>query len=621
MGWSRSQSNRARNRRLYRVIEEIAAAFEQAGIALMGLKDIQLAREVYPDMGLRPMGDLDLLIHRRDYDRAAACLAALGFVPLPSSDIPFTRKYAWAHNFQRPADDVWVDLQWNVLQIEWDAYGEGNFDFEIERMWRGARQMSIGDAEILVPGLEDMLFHLCLHLEGHRYAELILFCDIVEFVEQYEAGLDWSYLVGICKKYGVESSLYYVLFLANRLFKIDLPLVLLQELEPAYHKASIFEALFGNLTSLHVSLDETRQAAFPPEEVMAGFEATVRLQAAAAMQLYAEIDQIASGFIGRGGRFLGLDGTASERIFADPLLKPFEEIRLLVLSQDLPGLRQILAEQGFVGRNDAVSETYRKSLPIISRDPALAGRPAELGLQATVATALDDLIEAGNAGGRTKKEIALRLLRARVAGRRGDDGEIPARLSIVALSPEDLLVYLAARLGSQEQDRLFGLSRVLEFLRLYDGPIDWPQVKRISRQHGLSGAVDDALSIAGGVLDDGRVPAPTPGLAGSNAEPRILKLARYGPDALGLHTDLKAAFFYSLSLLAIEGTRAKAGYLLQSVAGQRGRRLLLPRLLLKTAAGLASHLGPGQRQTITGMAYWIEAGPQARNGPEDGGGS
>ena len=115
-----SRGSRSRNRRLYRVLGDIAKAFQRAKIPVLGLKDIQLAREVYPDMALRPMGDVDILIHFSDYDKAAKCLAELGFVSLPSSDIPYTLKYAWGQHFCRPADGVWVDLQWNVLQMEWD---------------------------------------------------------------------------------------------------------------------------------------------------------------------------------------------------------------------------------------------------------------------------------------------------------------------------------------------------------------------------------------------------------------------------------------------------------------------------------------------------------------------
>src|SRR3954454_2443030 len=76
-----------RNQRLYGVIGELCKAFERAGVQAMGLKDVLLAIEVYPDMGLRPMGDIDILIHREDYSKVAACMAALGFTPLPGPDI------------------------------------------------------------------------------------------------------------------------------------------------------------------------------------------------------------------------------------------------------------------------------------------------------------------------------------------------------------------------------------------------------------------------------------------------------------------------------------------------------------------------------------------------------
>jgi len=39
------------------------------------------------------------LIQLEDYSKAAKCMQELGFNPLPSANIPFTLKYAWAHAF------------------------------------------------------------------------------------------------------------------------------------------------------------------------------------------------------------------------------------------------------------------------------------------------------------------------------------------------------------------------------------------------------------------------------------------------------------------------------------------------------------------------------------------
>jgi hypothetical protein len=601
------QGNRSRNQRLYHVLQEIVEAYERAGIQVMGLKDIQLAREVYPDIGLRPMGDLDLLIHQQDYDRAAICMSALGFVPLPSPDIPYTLKYAWAHHWRRPTDNVWVDLQWNVLQLEWDVYGEGSLNFEIDRMWRGAVQMSIEESKLWVPSLEDMFFHLCLHLEGHYYSELILFCDIAEFLQHYEGQLDWDYLAHLAHRYHIESSIYYVLFLVNRMFAVDVPSFLWQELEPTYLKASLFRPLFGNLTHLHVSLDEISQAVRPPADVMAGFETAVRQQAIAAMQIYCKIDHIVSTFTNQAGRPAILDGMTSRKTIPDPLLEPFQDIHLFILSRDLPPLRQVLLRYGFQVDHKHTPETYNKTWAVVSRDPVLAAQPVRLILDASVITVLADLIPPNKSGSESKKDVALSLLKDKLVDRQTVPGGIPVQLKIVALSPEDLLIYLAARLGNQKQDRLFGLISLLEFFRCYKGSIDWHQVAHQAQSLKVAAAVGEGLSMADEILDKHQMPPLALSLfADAAPQPRVLELARYGPDSLGLYAGFKAPFFFLLSFLSIHGLRGRCRYLLRCLIGDQDQKPILPRLALTAGANLISRIRRRQKRTISSMAFWVE---------------
>ena len=58
------------------------------------------------------------------------------------------------------------------------------------------------------PRARGATFHLCLHLEGHIYSELVLFCDIAELVRRYREDLDWSALVDVTRRYRAESSVY-----------------------------------------------------------------------------------------------------------------------------------------------------------------------------------------------------------------------------------------------------------------------------------------------------------------------------------------------------------------------------------------------------------------------------
>jgi len=611
------QGNQGRNRRLYKVIGDIFKAFHRANIQAMGLKDVQLAREVYPDIGLRPMGDIDILIRPEDYRKAATCLADLGFVPLPNSSIPYTMKYAWAHHFQRPTDNVWIDLQWNVIQREWDIYEEGNFDFEIERMWRGAYFLEIEDYEILVPKPEDMLFHLCLHAEGHTYAELILFCDIAELLKHYNGRLDWKYLVGITKKYKAESSVYYVLLLVGHLFDLCLPPFVLEEITPTYFKANVFDPLFGNLTALHLSLDEITTAASPPDGLMREFEAAVRQQTVGAMQTYKEIDGFAARFINSGGAVIIPRGSFSEKVFPDRCLEPFKEIQLLVLNHDLACVREALTGGGFYLRAEEDHQTYTKSLEFASKDPALGGQETTITMQVVIEETLDGLLKNEESRDTSKKDIALKLLKTKLRNCESDKVNIPVRIRVNALSPDSMLVYLSFLLGKEKQYRLFGMCSLIEFFRCYADQLNWQQITTTAVRYSVAESVCEGLLVARELVGETTVPPLALHLLGCKSSlPRVLEWARYGPDSLLRYTGFKGIFFYVLSLLSVNGIKEKCGYLLTSFFGARGKKPVLPGLILELTASTISLLR-NRSLSPRDFAYWLEPDSALKKGPVD----
>jgi len=114
------QVSQARSRRVFRVVGEMFKAFKDAGIEAMALKDVHLARAVFPDPSLRPMGDIDILIRKEQYDSVDRCLTDIGFIARVG-DPYFTLKYGLGHHFRRPSDNMWADVQWNIMQREWDT--------------------------------------------------------------------------------------------------------------------------------------------------------------------------------------------------------------------------------------------------------------------------------------------------------------------------------------------------------------------------------------------------------------------------------------------------------------------------------------------------------------------
>jgi len=600
------QNSGRRNERLFRVIRDVTKVFEQSGVQALGLKDIQLAREVYADIGLRPMGDIDILIHKKDYKKAAICLTTLGFSPLPDPDTPFILKYGSGQHFQRIVDDVWIDLQWNVHQLEYDIYREGSLDFKIDRMWRSAVPMAINDSHILVPKPEDMLFHLCLHLEGHGYSELILFCDIVELLRCYQGVLDWEYLAEITIKGGAESSIYHVLYLVKCLFNASIPQDFMREIETGYFKGSIFSPLFGNLGPLHSSLDEIRLTASPPAELMREFEAVVREEAVSSMHLYREIDNVASAFKNRGGTALILDGTFSEKVFPDPLLKSFKPVRFFVFYHDLPHMVQALVESGFMSMSGDKWKTYEKEVGITSEDPVLANRSIKVIIRGTIQKGLESLLKAGEASPASKKDIAFRSLRGKLTSHKVNDSPITASIEIHALSPENMILYLGAHLGAQDHNRLFGLNNMLELFKENHGQIDWKQLLRKAQEFSLGHNLAEGLLMVNGLLDDLTLPPEVlSSLTACVSPPRILEWSRYGPDSLERHTDFQYGFFFLLCLASSRGVKNRLKYLLRFVLARHGNTSLLLRLVRKTARGILS-LMLRKTYNITDFVYWVE---------------
>jgi hypothetical protein len=598
------RASQVRSHRMYKVVGDIFKTFKAAGVQAMALKDVQLARVIYPEPGLRPMGDIDILIRQEEYREAARCMNQLGFTARPQN-LHFTLQYAFGHMFHRAKDNVWVDLQWNILQMEYDTYHQSPFDFQVNQMWRRAGVMPVDDFEMLAPSPEDMLFHLCMHLEGHKYAELILFCDIAEFLRHYAGQLDWQYLAQITKKYGAESGVYYVLFFMQRLYGVTLPPSILKELEPGYFKANLIQPLYDNLTTLHLSLDGIQLSSSPPVATMTKFEEAARRQAAGAMHVARIVDDLALAFRRTGGGLIIPSGTPSQKIFPDPTLPAFETIDLFILEHELPCMRRALEDHGFHLNGTNAPEAYKES-KVESVDPALASRPTVIDVRISICRELNHLPPAEASSQPSKRKIALKVILAKLSGRECDSSRLFVRFRVVALAPEALLGYLAARLGTKGRDRLFGLASLLEFFRSYTGPIEWNRVMDGAGRHRTQSEVCQGLRLVGGFLASDRLPAEVlKRLEDSAVPPRCLESARYDPESWGRYASFRVAFYYLLSLLSTRGARAKLRYFLRTRGGGRD---VLPRLIVESLKSVASSLR-GKRQTTRDFAYWMEADP------------
>lgn len=129
------------------------------------LKGVALALTLYKNEALRPMGDVDLLVHWADVPGALDLLRDLGY----STPIPEMRPGAWlAYNgelYVRSGDQnvAPMDLHWNLTNAP--VYRRPTSE---QWLWDSAQPVAVGATEGRVLCPEAQFLHLCAHKVLHH---------------------------------------------------------------------------------------------------------------------------------------------------------------------------------------------------------------------------------------------------------------------------------------------------------------------------------------------------------------------------------------------------------------------------------------------------------------------
>ncbi|HWN98584.1 MAG TPA: nucleotidyltransferase family protein [Blastocatellia bacterium] len=121
------------------------------------------AAMLYPEMGLRPYGDIDLCFEEKSYGRAAAAFEGLD-----------RTRYQ-------------VDLHDGFSKLD---------DLSTEELLSRSETIWIGGESVRVLGVEDQLRIQCTHALRHSAWRPLWFCDIAAAVESRSVGFDWDRCLG-----------------------------------------------------------------------------------------------------------------------------------------------------------------------------------------------------------------------------------------------------------------------------------------------------------------------------------------------------------------------------------------------------------------------------------------
>jgi len=167
--------NALRSITLTRTLREIMVRLEDEQIPVIPIKGPLLARAAYGDLASRRFADLDLVVHRRDLDRARAILAQRGFqaaIALPR-DAESTLLGADYHiALVDQEHGIVVELHWALIRAGLAALRDETW------AWTHACDTTSLGSPMLTLTTDATFVYLCVHGSKHLWSQLGWLCDV-----------------------------------------------------------------------------------------------------------------------------------------------------------------------------------------------------------------------------------------------------------------------------------------------------------------------------------------------------------------------------------------------------------------------------------------------------------
>jgi hypothetical protein len=222
----------AANMRRFHAAKPALEALKAAGVPTIVLKGAYLAEAVYGNLALRPMSDVDLLVHREDLGNADAALATAGLsarefhISPPEDEIEF--------HYQDAAARVMIEVHWEMTKPDYP------FRLDVGPLWESAVPARIAGVDVLALSPEDLLIHIGLHAAIHRFAfGPRPLCDLAEAVSRL--AVNWDLLGKRAWNAGVGRAVWLLLALTAELFQATIPESGLKRIAPSPLPAGLWE--------------------------------------------------------------------------------------------------------------------------------------------------------------------------------------------------------------------------------------------------------------------------------------------------------------------------------------------------------------------------------------------
>jgi hypothetical protein len=200
------------NLKLIYDLKEVLEQLNKRNIKVVLLQGINLLQQIYKDIGLRPLTDIDLWVLPETRRAVGRVLIELGF-----------EKDRLYPNIFKKASTI-IDLNTHIFWADRIRSRQTLFNEKQETLFQHCRTIDFDGQKAYSLDRIDQIIYLSLHTIKHYADRLIWLVDLKNLLQDWPAS-DWGLLVTRCQKLGQENVVDYIMFLLTQLFDIREPIV------------------------------------------------------------------------------------------------------------------------------------------------------------------------------------------------------------------------------------------------------------------------------------------------------------------------------------------------------------------------------------------------------------
>ena len=205
--------------RVRKTLLDVLRCLSERGIHALVLKGGYLAEAVYDQGGLRPMGDLDILVRHDQLAPATRVLEDLGYRTLDAD----RASSGWETLHHLPQfhkeEQITIELHWCIERPNL------KLDVSFDDLIKNEVQFKVADQIAFAPGVVDCLLHLCCHWAQHHLflTGLRPAVDLAVYLEHFGEDLNWDLLYETAEQWQVVRLLDLSLQTADELVGCRIP--------------------------------------------------------------------------------------------------------------------------------------------------------------------------------------------------------------------------------------------------------------------------------------------------------------------------------------------------------------------------------------------------------------